>query len=89
MKMIKPQNDMVLCICTTDSKKKLDSGFEYKSNDIKLYKIVGVGPKISADNFAIGDTVVVNSSGTLVKTDDAEYYLFKEENIAGKVCEYA
>ena len=82
---IKPQNDMVLCECTTSSQKQTNTGFIYKSNDIKLYKVLDVGPKVDADYLAVGDIVVVNSTGTLAKVGDVEYYLFKEENIAGKV----
>ena len=76
---------MVLCKCTTSSQKQTSIGFIYKSNDIKLYKVVDIGPKVDANYLAVGDTVVVNSTGTLAKVDNVEYYLFKEENIAGKV----
>ena len=76
---------MVLCECTTSSQKQTNTGFIYKSNDIKLYKVLDVGPKVDANYLAVGDIVVVNSTGTLVKVGEVEYYLFKEENIVGKV----
>ena len=61
----------------------MESGFVYKSNDIPLYRIDRVGPQVK--NFNIGDIVVVNSTGTRVEISDVEHFLFKEENIMGKV----
>ena len=83
MKKLIPQNDMVLCKLVSSDEKTTESGFVYKSNDIPLYCIEEVGPQVK--NFNVGDIVVVNSTGTMVEFNDNEYFLFKEENIMGKV----
>lgn len=85
MKII-PQSDCVLCTLETQTEKTTPSGFIYKSNDVPLYKVVSFGPKFKNSlNLASGDIIRTNSTGTLAKTEDFEYYLFSEENIIAKV----
>lgn len=74
---------MVLCKLVSSNEKTTESGFVYKLNDIPLYYIEDVGQSVK--NFGIGDVVVVNSTGTIVEFNDNEHFLFKEENIMGKV----
>ena len=83
MKQLIPQNDVVLCALLSSNEKKTESGFVYKSNDIPLYVVEKVGPNVKMD-LHVGDVVVVNSTGTRAVIGDAEYFLFKEENIMGK-----
>ena len=83
MKLI-PQNDNVLCVSLSSNEKTTSTGFIYKSNDVVLYKVVDVGPNVKMD-IKSDDVIVVNSTGTKTIVDDVEYYLFREENIAGKV----
>lgn len=85
MKII-PQTNNVLCTLETKKEKITSSGFVYKSNDVLLYKVISIGPRFKNDiNLSIGDFICTNSSGTLAKVDDREYYLFNEENITAKV----
>ena len=81
---ILPQNDMVLCTLAESSKKDVSfAGFKYTEEQLPLYKVEQIGPAVKMD-LKVGDIVVVNSTGTLAVIDNAEHYLFKEENIAGK-----
>lgn len=83
---IVPQNDCVLCKLATAKTKTTESGLVYESNDMKLYEIVSIGRNVhdSHLNLKPGDLIAVNSTGTLAKLDDVEYYIFKLENIAAK-----
>lgn len=83
MKIV-PQNDMIACICTTSREKTTSTGFVYKSNDIPLYEVEGIGPRVKMP-LAVGDLITANSTGTSAVVDGVEYFLFKEENIVGKV----
>ena len=83
MKLI-PQNDNVLCTCVTSDNKTTSTGFIYKSNDIKLYKVESIGPNVKIP-LKIGDSIITNSIGTKAKLGEVDYYFFKEENIMGKV----
>ena len=53
----------------------------YKSNDILVYRVEAIGPKVGMQ-LAIGDSIVANSTGTKIVVDNKDYYFFKEENIA-------
>ena len=83
MKII-PQKGMVLCTLASSIEKETESGFVYKSNDIPLYKVESIGQSVSM-SIVPGDILVVNATGTRAIADNVEYWLFKEENIAGKV----
>lgn len=88
MKKLIPQNDCVLCTLETKMEKTTPSGFVYKSNDVPVYKVVSFGPLFKNEiGLNVGDMIRTNSSGTLAKAGDCEYYIFKEENIAAKIIE--
>lgn len=82
--IVKPQNDNVLCTLVSSNEKQTSTGFVYKSNDILVYRVEAIGPKVGMQ-LAIGDNIVANSTGTKVVVDNKDYYFFKEENIAGKI----
>ena len=86
MKLI-PQNKNIVCKCISSDEKTTESGFTYKSNDVKLYEVVSVSNVLRDDLFDIkaGDKIVVNSTGTKVEVDGEEYYMFNVENIMGKL----
>ena len=87
MKLI-PQNKNLVCKCISSDEKTTESGFTYKSNDIKLYEVVLLSKplenKIGFD-IKIGDRILVNSTGTKVEVNGEEYYMFNSENVMGKI----
>ena len=86
MKKIIPQNDSVLCICTTDKTKTTESGFVYESNDVPLYEVISISNNIKNDLDLIeGDVIRVNSTGTPITLDNVDYILFNIKNVIGKV----
>lgn len=87
MKLI-PQNKNLMCKCISSDEKTTESGFTYKSNDMKIYEVISVSNSLAnEDNFDIktGDKIIVNSTGTKVEVDGEEYYMFNVENIMGKI----
>ena len=87
MKLI-PQNKNLVCKCISSNEKTTESGFTYKSNDIKLYEVVSVSNALRSDDlFSIraGDQIIVNSTGTKVELNGEEYYMFNAENVMGKI----
>lgn len=79
-----PQNDIVLCSLVSKKEKETSTGFIYKSSDILLYRVEGIGPKVKMA-LKVGDIVVTSSKGTQVDIDGTECCLFKEDSIVGKV----
>ena len=86
MKLI-PQNKNIVCKCISSDEKTTESGFTYKSNDVKFYEVVSISNVLRDDllNIKAGDKIVVNSTGTKVEIDGEEYYMFNVENIMGKL----
>lgn len=88
MKKIIPQNDAVLCILEESNEKTIiNNNLAYKINSIPLYKVVAIGNKAYEKFIDLneGDVIRTNSTGTLVDLDNVKYYIFKAENIIGKV----
>lgn len=87
MKLI-PQNKNLMCKCISSDEKTTESGFTYKSNDIKLYEVVSLSKSLENEarfDIRIGDRILVNSTGTKVEVDGEEYYMFNAENVIGKI----
>lgn len=85
MKLI-PQNSNILCKPIKQEEKKLESGFVYKVDDVKLYEVVST-PVNYEGMLKPGDIVVANSTGTSAEVDGVEYVMFKDENIMAKTIE--
>lgn len=83
MKLI-PQNDIVLCEQVNQYEKTTGTGFVYKSNDLPLYRVESVGPNVKM-HLTVDDIIIANATGTKAVVDGVEHFLFKEENIMGKV----
>lgn len=86
MKIAIPQNDIVLCKLKSGPEKTTKSGFIYVSNEVPTYEVVSVGPTVSKSVSLIdGDIIRTNSKGSIVHIEDDDYYMFKAENVVGKV----
>ena len=87
MKLI-PQNKNLVCKCMSSDEKTTESGFMYRSNDVKLYEVVSIANTLRSDelfNVKVGDLIVVNSTGTKIELNGEEYYMFNAENVMGKI----
>lgn len=86
MKKFIPQNDIVLCKLENGPHKTTESGFIYTTNDIPTYRVIATGPKVSATlDLQAGDIIRTNSNGTIANDNGEEFYMFKSENVMGKV----
>ena len=77
-----------MCKCISLAEKTTESGFIYKSNDIKLYEVVSLSKSLENEagfDIKIGDRILVNSTGTKVEVNGEEYYMFNAENVMGKI----
>lgn len=79
-----PQNEHILCekLKQEDSQKDF---FLYDKDEFPSYKVLRVGRGAEASGFKAGDEVVCSTDGTKVKVDGNDFWLFKKENIIGKV----
>lgn len=81
---LKPLYDYVVCKQTIDKMSDMTAGkFSYRSETLPEYEVISLGDCVC--DIDVGDFVVVNSTGTNVKIDDDMLYLFKSENIVGKI----
>ena len=88
MEKLIPQNGNVVCTCIACANKTTSSGFIYKSDDAPLYKVEAISNRAdgnSSIDLSEGDLVRVNSTGTCVKHNGIDYYIFNFDNIVGKV----
>lgn len=83
MKLI-PQNDYVLCEKIKEDTQD-NSLIFYDKDEFPLYKIIEVGRNIDDFRYSVNDKIICNSTGTRVKLDNSYVYLFKTENIIGKI----
>lgn len=78
---LKPENDTVLCISESIEAHN-DNGLYIPENDVfKTYLVI----ESSCAKYEKGDIIIANSTGTKVKIGNSVQYLFREENIIGKV----
>lgn len=80
-----PQNEYVLC-------KKIENEidrkqfFYYDKLEFPFYEVLKIGEKVDNLKFLnAGDKIICNSTGTKVHTENDDFYLFKQENIIGKI----
>ena len=86
MKKIIMQNDNVLCRLKDGPHKETSSGFIYETNDVPTYEVINIGPNVLNNiDLKIGDIVRTNSTGTIINIDNEDLYIFKAENIMGKI----
>ncbi len=85
MKLV-PQNNIVLCKLKTPSKHMISSGVIYEASSVPTYEVVAAGPAAgNSMQLVPGDIVVASSKGSVTNVDGCNYYMFKAENITGKV----
>lgn len=89
MRKLVPQNDSVICIQVQDNHSTPKTGFVYEKPELPLYKVESIGAQAKSNELSLkpGDIVTANSTGTLAVLDDVKYYIFKIENIVGKISE--
>lgn len=87
MRNIHSINGYVVCQRVNPSAETLTSGkFIYQEENVPLYKVMHVADDVPNDPKIIpGDIIIVNSTGTGVILDESKVYLFKHDNIIGKI----
>lgn len=83
MKLV-AQNDNVVCRQINKTHETENSLIVYEKENLPIYEIVDVSCKLK-DKYSVGDNIICNSTGTKVDVDNCILFIFKEENIAGKV----
>ena len=79
-----PIDNYILCEKIVDSHME-ESTILYKKEEIPIYKVINMSKKIKNFFISIGDYVIIESTGTLVKYNDKDYYLVNVDNIIGKI----
>lgn len=79
-----PQNEHILCEKLKQDDMQKDLIF-YDKAEFPSYKVLRVGCGAEAAGYKAGDEVVCCTEGTKVKVDGNDLWLFKKENIIGKV----
>lgn len=79
------QNDGVLCRKLKKQEDDRKDFLLYSKDEFPSYEVVNVGKAVDSKLFKEGDEVVCNSIGSKFKFNDEELYMFKQENIIGKV----
>jgi co-chaperonin GroES (HSP10) len=79
-----PQNEHILCekLKQEDSQKDF---FLYDKDEFPSYKVLRLGKGAEGCGLKAGDEVVCSTDGTKVKVDGSDFWLFKKENVIGKV----
>lgn len=78
-----PENGTVLCEVVEAAKRETtECGISYEKEGVPLYVVVSVS---SGSSFSPGDVVICNSTGTRLCLPGKVQFLFKEENVVGKV----
>ena len=88
----KPCGNTIVCkkISSSDNKLKSKNNFFYveKDDDVPEFEIIDMHFLTEADKnnfkFKIGDIVYSGATGTLLKLNNSEYFLFNPEYILGK-----
>ena len=84
--MIVAHNNSVICKCIVPADGTIDAGgIVIPVKNLPIYEILNTGDSTDTSRFNVGDKIIVNSTGTKIKLDDSEVYIFNMENIAGKV----
>lgn len=81
---IVPENGTVLCEQINETKHRAEeSGVFYEKEELPLYRIISAcaGDK----DWRAGDVIVCDSTGTRLAFSGKVQYLFKTENIAGRI----
>lgn len=79
-----PIDNYILCEKIVDSHME-ESTILYKKEEIPIYKVINISKKIKNFFISVGDYVIIESTGTLVKYNDKDYYLVNVDNIIGKI----
>lgn len=78
---ITPENDSVLCDAVDGEQADSTGLYIPDCGEFKTYRIIAS----ASQKYCIGDRIVTNSTGTKMKFENSVQYLFREENIIGKV----
>lgn len=79
------QNDGVLCRKLKEQGDDRKDFLLYSKDEFPSYEVVNVGKAVDSALFKEGDEVVCNSTGSRFRFSGEELYIFKQENIIGKV----
>lgn len=79
-----PVDNYILCEKIVDSHIE-ESTIIYTKEELPIYKIINISKKLKNTLLSIGDCVIINATGTLVKYENKDYYLINEENVIGKI----
>jgi co-chaperonin GroES (HSP10) len=79
-----PVDNYILCEKIVDSHVE-ESTIIYTKEELPIYKIINISKKLKNTLLSIGDCVIINATGTLVKYENKDYYLINEENVIGKI----
>jgi hypothetical protein len=81
-----PENGTVLCEQVNKTRYRAEeSGICYEKEEFPVYRILSVcdGEKI----WCVGDRIVCDSTGTRLSFSGKVQFLFKTDNIAGRIAE--
>lgn len=85
MVKLHPCNNTVLCKqVVPDKEEVVENGIVFIKEQLPQYEVVEVCPT-SKMKLNVGDRIITNSIPTRLVVDDGEYYIVKQEYIAGVV----
>lgn len=79
-----PIDNYILCKKIVDSHME-ESTILYKKEELPIYQVINISKKIENPFISVGNCVIIESTGTLIKYNDKEYYLVNVDNIIGKI----
>ena len=79
-----PIDNYILCEKIVDSHME-ESTILYKKEELPIYKVINISKKIKNSFIFVDDCVIIESTGTLIKDNDKDYYLINIDNVIGKV----
>lgn len=80
-------NGYVVCVKAVSDVPDTSAGkFIYEKETVPEYEVTDIAGDIPDDvGVTVGDIIIVNSTGTKVVQGESEHYLFKYDNIVGKI----
>lgn len=79
-----PERGVLLARPVVAAKERVDEGgLSYERESLPVYEVVSAGP--GAGRWKAGDRIVCDSTGTELALEGQKLYLFKAENVAGRI----
>ena len=86
MNKLIPENNTVLCVEDTPNKIfVVEFGVKYERENFPTYRVVRKSSDYSGLDISENDIIICNSTGTKLMDNGKTYFLFKSENVAGKI----